>query len=167
MQRIFVISGPESTGKSTLTEQLASEFSGALVPEFAREYLIEKGTNYSEEDLFEIAKGQQALIDSNSSELLFCDTDVLTVVIWLATRFGSTHEKMFRMWQNFKPDLYLLCKPDVPWIYDPLRECEHIREDLFMLQKDLLFKEQKPFEVIEGDYQSRFEQAKAIIQQML
>ncbi len=91
----IVIIGPESTGKSTLCRQLADHYKTLWVPEFAREYLKENGTNYTYEDLLNIAKGQVALeeeyilkVGNKQSEisnqksaisnqsLLFIDTDM-------------------------------------------------------------------------------------------
>lgn len=57
----IVIIGPESTGKSTLCRQLAAHFNTLWCPEYAREYLLKHGTNYSYDDLLTIAKGQVAL----------------------------------------------------------------------------------------------------------
>lgn len=59
MKKIVVI-GPESTGKSTLCEQLAAHYKTDWVREYAREYLLKNGTDYSYEDLLTIAKGQIA-----------------------------------------------------------------------------------------------------------
>ncbi|MEI9935528.1 MAG: ATP-binding protein [Ferruginibacter sp.] len=42
-----VIIGPESTGKSTLCEQLATHYNTDWVKEYAREYLLKNGTKYS------------------------------------------------------------------------------------------------------------------------
>lgn len=65
MQEIkkIVIIGPESTGKSTLCQQLADYYKTLWCPEYAREYLLKHGTNYTYEDLLEIAKGQMRLED--------------------------------------------------------------------------------------------------------
>jgi nicotinamide riboside kinase len=59
----IVIIGPESTGKSTLSEQLAQTYKCSWCPEYAREYLLKHGMNYSFEDLLTIAKGQITLED--------------------------------------------------------------------------------------------------------
>ena len=47
MKKVVVI-GPESTGKSTLCQQLAEHYGVSWVPEYARQYLLEHGTNYME-----------------------------------------------------------------------------------------------------------------------
>jgi len=54
----IVIIGPESTGKSTLCEQLAAHYNTVWVREYAREYLEKNGTDYTFENLYEIAVGQ-------------------------------------------------------------------------------------------------------------
>lgn len=57
--------GPESTGKSTLAQQLASHFKTNWVAEYARDYLQDKWNSTQEictpEDLLPIAIGQVAL----------------------------------------------------------------------------------------------------------
>ena len=58
MIKKIVIIGPESTGKSTLCEQLAKHFQTVWVKEYAREYLLKNGTDYSFENLLDVAKGQ-------------------------------------------------------------------------------------------------------------
>ncbi len=55
--------GPESTGKSTLCELLAQHYNTQWCPEFAREYLLTHGTDYTYDDLLYIAKGQLAMED--------------------------------------------------------------------------------------------------------
>ena len=63
MLKKIVIIGPESTGKSTLCKQLAEHYNSLCCPEFAREYLLQHGTNYTFENLLDIAKGQLDLED--------------------------------------------------------------------------------------------------------
>ena len=59
----IVVIGPESTGKSTLCEELARYFETNWCPEFAREYLLTNGTDYNFDDLLTIARGQIAMED--------------------------------------------------------------------------------------------------------
>lgn len=60
MLKKVVVIGPESTGKSTLCERLAKHYQTDWCPEYAREFLLKNGTNYSYEDLLTVAKGQLA-----------------------------------------------------------------------------------------------------------
>ena len=49
LQKIVVL-GPESTGKSTLCEQLAKHYGVVDCKEYARQYLSENGTDYNYEN---------------------------------------------------------------------------------------------------------------------
>lgn len=61
MMKKIVIVGPESTGKSTLSQELSQHYANhyptAWVPEYAREFLDELDRPYTYEDLLTIAKG--------------------------------------------------------------------------------------------------------------
>ena len=70
MLKRIVILGPESTGKSTLCQQLAAHYSTQWCPEYAREYLLKNGTNYSFDDLLIIAKVQLALEEEYEKSLV-------------------------------------------------------------------------------------------------
>lgn len=63
LQKIVVL-GPESTGKSTLCEQLAKHYNTINCPEYARQFLTENGVKYNYTDLLTIAKGQLTLEDN-------------------------------------------------------------------------------------------------------
>jgi nicotinamide riboside kinase len=69
MLKKIVIIGPESTGKSTLCSQLAAHYGTIWVREYAREYLLEHGTDYSYDDLLKIAQGQIRLEEIASDEI--------------------------------------------------------------------------------------------------
>jgi nicotinamide riboside kinase len=64
---IITIVGPESSGKTTLARQLATELGCLWLPEYAREYLQVLGRDYNEADLFLIAEGQWAVIGEQLS----------------------------------------------------------------------------------------------------
>ena len=79
-----VLFGPESTGKTTLSEQLARHYNTVWVREFAREYLQDKWNNERKtcepHDLLPIAAGQMSLentLSKKASEILICVTDLL------------------------------------------------------------------------------------------
>ena len=69
LMKIAVI-GPESTGKSTLCELLAQHYNTQWCPEFAREFLLTHGTDYTYDDLLYIAKGQLAMEDEYTQSLV-------------------------------------------------------------------------------------------------
>ena len=107
-----VIIGPESTGKSTLCEQLAQHYKAEWCPEFAREYLLTHGKNYTYEGLLTIAKGQVALEDkfisrltAHGSQLLFIDTDMYVMKVWCEFVFGKCHRFILEQIVKRKHDL--------------------------------------------------------------
>ena len=172
MKKIVII-GPESTGKSTLCEQLAQHYGCLWCPEFAREYLLTNGTNYNYDDLLNIAKGQLALEDeyiqmlkssqltANSSQLLFIDTDMYVMKVWSEFAFGKCHSYILNQIAERKYDLYLLCKVDLPWVKDELREYPdpETRHQLYLIYKDMMINQSIPFIEISGNYEERLKKA--------
>ena len=69
IQKIVVL-GPESTGKSTLCEQLANHYNTLNCPEYARQFLSENGVKYNYTDLLTIAKGQLTFEDDYTEQAL-------------------------------------------------------------------------------------------------
>ena len=172
-----VVIGPESTGKSSLCEQLANHYNTEWVKEYAREYLLTNGTEYSYENLLEIAKGQIALEDaaiqlvedkikntneSNStasSEIILIDTNMYVLKVWCEFVFEKCHPWILNQIVENSYDLYLLCDIDLPWVKDELREYPdlEIREKLYHHYKDLLINQSTPWVNISGNYQQRLE----------
>lgn len=164
MKKIVII-GPESTGKSTLCKQLAKHFNTSWCPEFAREYLLNNGTNYTYNDLLTIAKGQLALeeemtVQANNG-LLFIDTNMYVMKVWCEFVFDKCHPWILEQIVNRPYDLYLLCNTDLPWVKDELREYPDLetRNKLFHYYKDLLVNQATPWIEISGNNETRLQQA--------
>ncbi|MCD4735883.1 MAG: ATP-binding protein, partial [Bacteroidales bacterium] len=90
----IAITGPESTGKSRLSAQLAEHFNTVWAPEYAREYLQKIQRPYTQEDLLEIAKGQKRMHEKMmkfARNILFCDTEMLVIKIWSEFKYGNCH----------------------------------------------------------------------------
>ena len=125
MKKIVVI-GPESTGKSTLCEQLANHYNTVWCPEFAREYLSENGMDYSFEDLLNIAHSQLILEDNTLAKArngyYFIDTDMYVMKVWCEVVFENCHTWILKQIAKRQYDLYLLCDVDLPWVKDELIE---------------------------------------------
>jgi NadR type nicotinamide-nucleotide adenylyltransferase len=161
----IVIIGPESSGKSTLSSQLAGHYQTIWCPEYARDYLTEKGRHYNYDDLLNIAKGQQSLEEKLLPEakngLYFIDTNQYVMKIWCEMAFGQCHSWILQQIAKNHYDLYLLCKPDILWVEDELREYPDsaFRHKLYLMYKDLLVNNGTPWAEIDGEWEGRLQKA--------
>jgi NadR type nicotinamide-nucleotide adenylyltransferase len=165
----IVVIGPESTGKSTLCEQLAVFYNTQWVPEFAREYLMGLGRPYHYQDLLVIARGQLELEDriaaAVKSPLIIIDTDMYVMKVWCEFVFGKCHSFILEEIVKREYNAYLLCSNDLPWVSDELREYPdpESREQLYHMYKDLMVNQPLPWTVIQGDYNERLQKAISFI----
>ncbi len=133
MYKVGII-GPESSGKSTLARYLAKRYSGVLIPEYAREYVEQKGTTeVTFDELCAIAKHQIEELENLSSNLYFFDTELIVTKVWFDYAFGRVPEWLNENIHRFPMDVYLLTYPDIAWIPDPARSngSDAIRKELF------------------------------------
>lgn len=172
MVKKIVIIGPESTGKSTLCQQLSAHYKTGWVKEYAREYLLANGTDYTFENLLEVAKGQiikedsgvQNLINNTDlvdSKLVFIDTDMYVMKVWCEFVFDKCHHWILNTIAERKYNLYLLCNVDLPWVKDELREYPDLanRQKLYHHYKDIMVNQQVPWIDINGNYEERLQKA--------
>ncbi len=157
----IVLTGPESTGKTTLAGLLNERFKGALVGEYAREYIEGLKRPYTQEDLLSIAQGQLTLEQkaSSNAKLLICDTDLLTIKVWSEFKFGSVDSWIDQQLKKNLPDLYLLCYPDLDWEFDPLRENPNDLKELFETYLVEVKRLGVPFFIVKGQGEQRLERA--------
>lgn len=184
--RRIVVTGPESTGKSTLCQQLAKHYNTVWCPEFAREYLNVHGTRYNFNDLLAIAKGQVALEASTINAFTrakgvgtvpfsqpaipyFIDTDLYVMKVWCEYVFNKCHNYILEQLAERKYDLYLLCDIDLAWAEDPQREYpdEKPRQELYNMYKDILVNQNIPWVNIQGNYEERLAKAIAAVDALL
>ena len=166
----IVITGPESCGKTTLTEAIAAHFDIPFVPEYAREYLSELHQNYSEYDLIEIARGQfnsEMDLANHQPTFLLCDTSLLVVKIWNEVKYGRLHPSIKTLYEFALPDLYILPHWDIPYEEDPLRESPNDR--VLLYSKYLQAIEGSKIEVLEvaGSPTERLEKSVSRIKDLL
>ena len=172
-----MVIGPESTGKSTLCEELSQYYNAPWCPEFAREYLITYGKEYDYEDLLSIAKGQIALEDEyailaekewqeqepkvTAEPVFFIDTNMYVMKVWCEFVFGQCHQYIIDQIVARPYDLYLLCNTDLPWTRDDLREYpDHAtRQTLYLMYKDILVNQDVPWVDISGNDEQRLHAA--------
>ena len=166
----IVLTGPESTGKTTLGESLAAYFKTRCVPEFSRIYLETLDRPYAQHDLLEIARGQVSLeieYEKKAGDLLFLDTSLEVIKIWSLFRYGQCHPWIEEQLSRRRHDLYLLCTPDIPWAPDPLRENPKDRNLLFDIYRRELQKMGRDFLILYGLGATRLEQAASQIEEYI
>ena len=164
------LTGPESTGKSTLAARLAAHYGTSFAPEFAREYLAFTGPHYTPEDLEEIARGQLAAevrAEAQAHRVVFCDSDLLVIKIWAEHSFGTCPEWIRHCIEEQHYDLVLLMGIDLPWEPDPLREHPHLRQQFYDLYQRELRDQMSNFAEIAGNSDRRFAQACFLIDELL
>ena len=133
------IIGPESTGKSTLAQYLATRYEGLFVAEHARVYLEERARErgsayaYTREDVLRIAQYQVEQLRELSEQegVAFFDTELIITKVWLEHKYGECPAFVEEALHQYPMDVYLLCYPDLAWEPDPVRENPNIREYLF------------------------------------
>jgi len=162
-----------------LCKQLAAHYNTSWVDEYAREYLLKNGTNYTFDDLLTIAKGQvnseELAVDrgplterstheqptTNNQQLIFIDTDMCVMKVWCEFVFDKCHHWILNRIAERNYDLYLLCNVDLPWVKDELREYPDLesRQKLYYYYKDIMVNQNVPWVDISGSYEERLGKA--------
>lgn len=159
----IVLFGPESTGKTTLSRQLARHFNSVWVPEYAREYLQNKWNNERKtcepKDLLPIAIGQMKLeneLAQKTDTVLICDTDLLETKVYSEAYYvGSCDPILEKFALQNTYDLYFLTYIDTPWQADDLRDKPNEREQMFIAFERALIENQRPYVLLKGDKKQR------------
>ncbi len=164
---IVSVIGPESTGKSTLCQQLSQHFNMFLVEEYAREYLKDIGLDYTMDDIDTIAFTQQQKVDNAVSTAVIQDTNPITFYIWQEYKYGLISPMIKKLLKEKIHHFTLLCQPDLPWEEDPLRENPNDREQIFQLHKKILEENNITYKLVKGEGDERFENARRLLEKYL
>lgn len=161
----IVLTGPESTGKTTLSSQLSNYYNTKCYPEFAREYVENINREYTYEDLIIIAEKQIQILNSITSEVkkefVFFDTGLIITKVWFQEVYNKVPEFIEKAINTIKVDSYLLCYPDIEWVEDNVRENGgDKRFKLFDKYKNELEKNKFNYFIIKGNREERFLSAK-------
>ncbi len=166
----ITVFGPESTGKTTLCQQLANHFNEPWIAEYAREHLQNKFKIYSKtcepNDLLPIAVGQMALENNaitTAKNLLFCDTNLLLTKVYSELTYGFCDPILDRVAKEHQYDLFFLTDVDVPWQADNLREKPQNREQDFEYFENTLKQNNKPYIKLSGTSEQRLQKAIHVI----
>jgi HTH-type transcriptional repressor of NAD biosynthesis genes len=170
-----VLFGPESTGKTTLSKQLARYYNTVWAPEFARDYLQKKWNNERKtceaEDLIEIALGQMKLenkLAKKADKVLICDTDLLETKVYSEEYYGGfVDENLDKAAKKNQYDLYLLTYIDTPWEEDDLRDRPGLRLEMFTAFENALKRHNRNYILLKGDKETRLKNATKAIDKII
>ena len=145
----IIVTGPESSGITTLCKALSKHFNLPFSKEYARGYLNELERKYKKDDLLKIAKGQL----KSEANIELVDTDLITIKIWSKYKYGNCDKWILEQIERQKSEnrFYLLCKPDIPWQADPLRENSTNRNELFKIYKKELENLEHKYFIVQGE----------------
>ncbi|AFM06254.1 putative ATPase/kinase involved in NAD metabolism [Bernardetia litoralis DSM 6794] len=151
----IVLFGAESSGKSTLTKELANYYNVFSNPEFSRLYLDTKMkyANYEDtnaltfDDVEPIAIGQicsenstKELAISHNHSFYFLDTNLLTTYIYSRFIYKNVPFWLEKAIQNQNYSHYLLLKPNTKWEFDKQRASDEGRQFFYKKMKEELEK---------------------------
>ena len=179
-----VLVGAESTGKTTLAQQLADHFQTIWVPEYGREHwedklskltTLERSPSWSSEEFIHIAQEQQRREDlaaRQANRILVCDTNAFATGTWYERYFHARHPLVDSIGQQSKTDFYLLTAPDVPFVQDGFRDGQHIRNwmhDRFEKQLTIRSRRDPAVRIVQihGSFEQRLATAIASVDRML
>ena len=185
----IVFTGSESTGKTTLAADVARHYGVEVVPEFVRRFAEEKRGAIEFSDHGAIARGQIALEDEFLATamqgcpappalpvlpappalpvLLLQDTDLLSTVVYCRHYFGRCPAWIEEAAGARRPDLYLLCDTDVPWVADGVRDRGHMRDAMQRLFEEAINASGTRRARLSGTHQHRFAEAIKIIDRLI
>lgn len=163
---LIVLTGPESTAKTSLALTLSEHFSVPVVQEVARQYLAGRA-GYGPADLLRMAQLQQEAEQEAAGEFVIADTDLQVLYIWWQEKYGPAPSWLAHAYTDLGPRHYLLCLPDLAWEDDLLRENPHDRERLVELYRADLQSRGLPFSEIRGQGEARVRSAIEAVAQVI
>jgi NadR type nicotinamide-nucleotide adenylyltransferase len=166
----IAITGPESTGKSMLAQQLADHYRTVWVPEYSRVYLLQTEGKYNYGDILKIARGQkksEKALSDIARRVMFSDTELLVTKIWCEVKYKKCHPWILENLAKQDFDLYLLMDIDLPWEFDPLREHPDERKYLFGLYRNELEVRKLNYKIVGGIDDKRLKKAIGFVEDVL
>ena len=168
------VTGPESTGKTTLARRLAEWLDTEWVPEGSRVYAERKGAPLTAADVGPIAREHIALADAaeeraraRGASLLVLDTDLVSTVVYARHYYGAVPRWVERAERERRAELYLLCDVDVPWIPDGIRDQPETREELLAAFRRALERRSAHLASVRGDWNERWARASEAVRNLL
>jgi NadR type nicotinamide-nucleotide adenylyltransferase len=165
----IIITGAESTGKSTLAKQLALYYHTVYMPEYARTYIENLNRAYNYEDVVHIAKMQiqfeQAFL-LKANKYIFIDTGLIITKVWFQEVFQKYPDWLDDAILKSLPDFYLVCDIDLPWKEDPVRENGTLEKRKYLMNRyiDEIKKYKVEYGIVGGRENERLQNAINLIE---
>lgn len=157
-----IINGPECSGKTTLCEYLVKNLDAGYIQEYPRIYLEMTNGKYGKVDLGIMADDINDLIEElDDQRLWIIDTNNINIKIWYQYKYGELPNDISKMDDNVDA-IHLLCKPDIPWEVDALRENPEDRDEIYDMYRKYMYESEIKYHIIEGE--NRSDEALSIIQ---
>jgi nicotinamide riboside kinase len=160
------VTGPESTGKTTLAGGLANALGTVWVPEASRLYAERVARPLTADDVSPIARDHIALVErgtatarARGARFLVLDTDLVSTLIYARHYYGAVPSSIEKAERARRADLYLLCDVDVPWVPDGVRD----RAAMFERFRRALALRRANVVVVRGDWDERWKRARAAL----
>ena len=167
----IVITGAESTGKTSLARALSERYAEPWTKEFVRDYVDSLTRELNAGDLDPIARGQFEIEDTGTEraqKLIIHDTNILSSIIYAKHYFATALDWVDDHFKKRSYSLYLLCMPDIPWQADHgQRESAEARDQLHALFKEQLVSLELPYVEISGSREARLKQAIKAIDEVI
>jgi HTH-type transcriptional repressor of NAD biosynthesis genes len=173
--RRVVVLGAESTGTTTLADDLAAHFGLPAVAEFGREWSEQRPGGLTapwHTAEFDLVAREQARREDDAARrtpvpLLVCDTDVLATTVWHERYVGHASPTVLALAAARVPDLYLLTGDEIPFVQDGMRDGEHLRHAMQARFRELLRAQAAPWVELSGSRAQRLADAIALVEPLL
>jgi HTH-type transcriptional repressor of NAD biosynthesis genes len=167
-QQTIILSGTESTGKTTLARMLAEKLDAALVPEAGRD-IVPDSNHYTQAQLMEIAATHACNIESaraSGAAVVVVDTDIYITQSY--ARFATGNYLAIPAWiyDCNQASLRLYLNADAPYHQDGTRFDEAQRNALDRCHRQTLREFRQPFLELAGSHENRLQQAEQAIQRL-
>jgi nicotinamide riboside kinase len=160
----ILVTGPESSGKTTLCNRLSDSFNLPIYEDFSRTYLELHGKYYKYKDLLKIAFLYVNNLEVQEDNNYIQDTFLVNMKIWSLYKYGKCHSYVNDKLEQFSFDYVFLMKPDLPWIQDPYRENREDRDHLFEEYIKIFNTLNWDYNVIQGVGEERYQMAECLLQ---
>lgn len=172
-KRVAIV-GPESSGKSTLTQRLAQHFQTTFAPEYARTYLetipapdlerLYAPGGFDTETMHHFIRGQAASVDAMARQcnrVVFSDTEAIVTMLYCRLFLGYVPDFVSNQVEKQQYDLYLLMSAHQDWAEEEQR-IQPVYEDRVRFENEcraILDEKRYPYVRLHGTWQERETQA--------